>query len=71
MNRFCQNIYDKYRRAAYGVQLLFTKDEKKRKELLICQALCSFDGRNLLAKAMVEGTTEQFNRNRSIRPTAP
>lgn len=46
-------INDLYNRIRLNIHLLFTKNEKERRDILIAIALHSKEGRNLLFKAMI------------------
>ena len=45
---------DFLKRMKYRFLLWFTRDKEKRKCLLICIALCSTEGREVLAEAMIQ-----------------
>jgi len=53
--RILQRVVDKWNGALIRIELFFTSDEKKRKDLLIAYALWSLEGRKMLGDAMIGG----------------
>lgn len=53
-------INDFYHRTILKTKLLFTRDENKRKTLLIAIALFSKEGRKILSEAMIGGAKDEI-----------